>query len=71
MKVPTCECKPMRECDYLKPIGDIWLKEAVIIGTYPVLSEIRGHEVVKAYLRLNFCPQCGAPYRDSEERQDV
>jgi N-dimethylarginine dimethylaminohydrolase len=66
MKIPTCDCIPMRDCDYLIPIGDIWLKETVIIGNYPVRSVIRGHEVVSAYLELNFCPQCGAPYKESE-----
>ncbi len=69
MKKPTCKCKPMRDSSYLDPIGEIWLKEAVIIGTYPVLSEIRGHEVVNAYLKLNYCPSCGAPYTKSEENE--
>jgi len=62
MKKPTCECLK----EYTNQDG--WVKiykpeKKCVIG-YGLLS--KGH-VVQMECEINFCPQCGAPYKESEE----
>lgn len=73
MKIPTCDCTKydIESADHYRLIDSVtvgwtWYETE---GTCPICEHkyAQKEDFDPISLRLNFCPQCGAPYKESEE----
>jgi hypothetical protein len=59
MKVPTCDCLPLNGCaGEMRPCQKVYINRSWDDDGTPTYGK---------YLQLHFCPQCGKPYKESEE----
>lgn len=63
MKKPTCECHKDRAWGN----SSVHHASYVVIGTEIVLG---GLTTLPVYAQLNFCPECGKPYKEETSGEE-